>query len=139
MAVELDGRVVGGLRVQGPYTQVDQAYALREWAGREGTDELRRQIGRRLERRRDRGEGGLGRRDSAARHNELTAAMARMFVQSLGMSGSSLRVLHGGLSCGAALAIQRRSGERRCGAGGLSRRAVSDIAAVVGPTDMSSS
>jgi hypothetical protein len=46
--VESDGRVVGGLRVQGPYTRVDRAFALREWAGRAGTTELRRQIGRRL-------------------------------------------------------------------------------------------
>jgi len=33
-AVEHDGRVVGGLRVQGPYTRVEQTAALGEWAGR---------------------------------------------------------------------------------------------------------
>jgi len=76
------GRVVGGFRVQGPYSRVDQAYALREWAGREGTKELRRQISRRLS-------GGVielkavwVNRD-AVRHDALTAVLARMFVHVL--------------------------------------------------------
>lgn len=81
-AVESDGRVVGGLRVQGPYTRVDQAYALREWAGREGTQELRRQIGRRL------GDGVIEVKAvwvdrDADRHDELTAVLARTFVHVL--------------------------------------------------------
>ena len=81
-AVEFDGRVVGGLRVQGPYTRVEQAYAVREWAGREGTDELCYQIAQRLD------DGVIEikavwvERD-AVRHNELTAALARIFVHSL--------------------------------------------------------
>jgi hypothetical protein len=49
VAVELDGKVVGGARVQGPYTQPEEAYALREWAGRAGTDVLRQQLARRLD------------------------------------------------------------------------------------------
>jgi hypothetical protein len=81
-AVESDGRVVGGLRVQGPYTQVDQAYALREWAGREGATELRRQIDRRLS------EGVVEVKAAwvdphADRHDALTAVLARMFVHVL--------------------------------------------------------
>jgi len=80
--VEPDGQVVGGMRVQGPYTHVEQAYAIREWAGREGTDELRRQIARRLD------DGVIEikavwvNRD-AARHGEVTAGLARAFVHSL--------------------------------------------------------
>jgi hypothetical protein len=81
--VELDGRVVGGLRVQGPYTHVEQASALREWAaGRADTDALRREIARRLH------DGVIEIKAvwvdrDAVRHNELTAALARSFVHSL--------------------------------------------------------
>ena len=81
-AVESDGRVVGGLRVQGPYRQVDQAYALQEWAGREGTTELRHQVGRRL------GQGVVEVKAvwvdrDADRHDALTAVLARIFVHVL--------------------------------------------------------
>jgi len=81
-AIESDGRVVGGLRVQGPYTRVDQAYAMREWAGREGTTQLRRQIGRRL------GAGVIEVKAvwvdrDAVRHDALTAVLARTFVHAL--------------------------------------------------------
>jgi hypothetical protein len=81
-AVESAGRVVGGFRVQGPYLRVAQAAALREWAGREGTTELRRQVGRRL------GEGVIEvkavwvDRDADC-HDALTAVLARMFVHVL--------------------------------------------------------
>jgi hypothetical protein len=83
-AVESDGRVVGGLRVQGPYTRVEQADALREWAGREGTKELRHQIGCRL------AEGVIEVKAvwvdrDADRHEGLTAAVARMFVHALAL------------------------------------------------------
>jgi hypothetical protein len=78
-AVESDGRVVGGLRVQGPYTRVDQADALREWAGRAGTTELRRQIGRRLADGVVEVKAVWVDRD-AGRHDALTAVLARMFV-----------------------------------------------------------
>ena len=131
-AVESDGRVVGGFRVQGPYTRVDQAYALREWAGREGTTELRRQIGRRLS------EGVIEVKAvwvdrDADRHDALTAVLARMFVHAVDADERSVRVLHRGLACGAALGIQRRCGERRGGPGGVPGRAVPDVADVVGP------
>jgi hypothetical protein len=84
--VELDGKVIGGARVQGPYTKADQAYALREWAGRPGTDVLRRQIAGRLD------DGVVEVKavwvdSSASRHNELTAAMARIFVHAVNLSG----------------------------------------------------
>jgi hypothetical protein len=81
-AVEYDGRVVGGARVQGPYTHAEQAYALREWAGREGSEVLREQIAQRI------GDGvvevkAVWVNNSAPRHKELTTAMARIFVHSL--------------------------------------------------------
>jgi hypothetical protein len=84
-AVEFDGRVVGGARVQGPYTRVEQAYALREWAGREGTDVLRQQIAERLD------DGVVEVKavwvdNAVQRHNELTAAMARIFVHALALA-----------------------------------------------------
>jgi len=86
VAVEFDGKVVGGARVQGPYTQPDQAYALREWSGRAGTDVLRRQIARRLD------DGVVEVKavwvdNSAPLHNELTSAMARVFVHAMTLSG----------------------------------------------------
>ena len=81
-AVGSDGRVVGGLRVQGPYTRVDQACALREWAGREGTRELRRQLGRRLREGVVEVKAAWVDRD-ADRHDALTAVVARMFVHVL--------------------------------------------------------
>lgn len=85
-AVEPGGRVVGGGRVQGPYTHVEQASAVREWAGREGTQELRRQIAARLD------DGVIEIKAvwvdrDAVRHGELTAALARMFVHSLKLMG----------------------------------------------------
>ena len=59
---------------------------LREWAGRAGTDVLRRQIARRLD------DGVVEVKavwvdNSAPRHNELTTAMARIFVHAMKLSG----------------------------------------------------
>lgn len=48
VAIDDAGRVSGGLRVQGRLTRPDQAHALREWAGRPGTAEMRAQIAQRL-------------------------------------------------------------------------------------------
>ncbi len=84
VAVEFDGRVVGGMRLLGPYSRVEQAYALREWAGREGTSALRRQIAERLS------DGvceikAVWVDSSAARHDQLTAAMSRIFVHALSL------------------------------------------------------
>jgi hypothetical protein len=47
-ALDADGEVVAGLRVQGRVSRVGQVRALREWAGRPGTAELRAQIAARL-------------------------------------------------------------------------------------------
>lgn len=48
VSVDDAGRVVGGLRVQGRLGGPDQAHAMREWAGRPGTAEMRAQIAHRL-------------------------------------------------------------------------------------------
>src|ERR1700712_5322390 len=48
VALDDRGAVVGGMRVQGAYLEVDQAHAIAEWAGREGTDELRSEIAARI-------------------------------------------------------------------------------------------
>jgi len=47
-AVTRDGRVVGGMRAQGPYLAFGQAHALQEWAGRTGSEELRHEITQRI-------------------------------------------------------------------------------------------
>jgi hypothetical protein len=82
--VESDGRVVGGLRVQGPYERVEQASALREWAGRDGSVQMRRQIARRLR------EGVIEVKavwvaQQISRRGEVTAALARAFVHCLNL------------------------------------------------------
>jgi len=73
------GRVVAGVRVQGPYRSVDQAHALAEWAGRPGSVALRREIAARA----DAPDGGVielktGWVDSdAPARRALTPALAR--------------------------------------------------------------
>lgn len=47
-ALAADGRVVGGMRAQGPYTHPDQSHAVVEWAGDPGQPEVRRMIADRL-------------------------------------------------------------------------------------------
>ena len=81
-ALELDGQVVGGLRAQGPYTYVEQAAAIEEWDGRNGVEELRRQIAERLD------DGVIEIKAvwvdrDAARHHEITDAIARVIPHSL--------------------------------------------------------
>ena len=84
----LDGRgtVVGGMRVQGAYIEVDQAHAIAEWAGREGTDALRAQIAARI------ADGVIEMKtgwvdDVAAHRSELTDALARIFIHSMRLMG----------------------------------------------------
>lgn len=48
VAVDDAGLVVGGLRVQSRLADPEQAHAMREWAGRPGTAEMRAQIAHRL-------------------------------------------------------------------------------------------
>ncbi|QNK81083.1 hypothetical protein [Nakamurella sp. PAMC28650] len=81
-AVDPNGQVVGGLRAQGPFSRVEQVYALREWAGRKGTDQLRKELVQRMD------EGvveikAVWVEHGAARHGELTTTMSRAFVHVL--------------------------------------------------------
>ena len=47
-ALDEDNHVVSGMRAQGPYTAVDEAHAVREWAGHDGESEVRQIISNRL-------------------------------------------------------------------------------------------
>lgn len=80
--VEPDGRVVGGLRVQGPLTRPDQAHALREWAGRAGTAKMTAQIVQRL------AAGVIEIKavwvdHDATQHSDVTSALARAFIHAM--------------------------------------------------------
>ena len=82
VALDGDGRVVGGLRVAGPLRQVGDAAAMLEWGGRPGTKELGRRIGQRLN-------DGIVEIKAVwvdrdiARHHETAEALARAFVHTL--------------------------------------------------------
>lgn len=81
-AVDRTQRVVGGMRVQGPYLDPDEAHAVKEWAGRNGTEELRLEIARRIP------DGVIEMKtgwvsDEAENRKALAGAMARVFVHSL--------------------------------------------------------
>lgn len=82
-AVDPGGAVLGGMRVQGPYSSAEQAHALAEWDGRAGTDELRREIDARID------HGGVIEMKTgwvaphAPRKRELTAALARVFLHAI--------------------------------------------------------
>lgn len=82
VAMDDEGRVVGGLRVQGRLGHADQAHALREWAGRPGSLAMHHQIAQRLP------SGVIEVKavwvDHDVEHRTaLTAALARAFVHSM--------------------------------------------------------
>lgn len=81
-AVDHDGQVAGGMRVQGPYLHPDQAHAVAEWAGHDGTETLRAEICERIPSGVIEMKTGWVCRD-APRRVELTAALARVFVHSV--------------------------------------------------------
>jgi hypothetical protein len=81
-ALDDRGAVVGGMRVQGAYVDADQAHAIAEWGGREGTDELRSTIASMIP------DGVIEMKtgwvdDDVIHRSELTDALARIFVHSL--------------------------------------------------------
>ena len=92
-AVDPAGAVVGGMRVQGPYTVPEQAHALVEWAGRPGTAALREEIATRI------GPDPLGVRQGVIemktgwvapdlpQKRDLTAALARVFLHATRLTG----------------------------------------------------
>jgi hypothetical protein len=81
-AVTSNGRVVGGMRAQGPYLAAGQAHALQEWAGRSGSNELRREITQRIPAGVIEMKTGWVDDDFHHRH-ELSAALARIFIHSM--------------------------------------------------------
>jgi len=100
-AVDDDGRVVGGTRVQGPYRSAPEAHALTEWAGQPGWRELRRRIAQHVP------DGVVEVKtawaaEGAPRRRELSAAVARTFVHAV-----ALAPVRYGLCTGAEHAIPR--------------------------------
>ncbi len=87
VAVEPCGRVVGGLRIQGPFHNAFQAHAPLEWAGRPGSLELHRGIKERLP-------AGLVEFKAlwvdheTDRRSALTAALARCFAHAMQLLGA---------------------------------------------------
>lgn len=82
VALNPAGAVVGGMRVQGPYSMSVQAHAISEWDGRQGTTELHEEISGRI------ADGVIEMKtgwvdDTAGNRRELTDALARIFVHSL--------------------------------------------------------
>lgn len=87
VALDAQSSVVGGMRVQGCYHRVEQAHAMQEWAGRAGTQELRREITDRLpDGVIEMKTGWVG--DEVGRRDQLTNALARIFVHSLRLTGA---------------------------------------------------
>ncbi|ACV76638.1 hypothetical protein Namu_0205 [Nakamurella multipartita DSM 44233] len=74
--LDRSGQVVAGVRAQGPYTDVDDAHALMEWAGRPGTAALREGISARIDEGLLELKAGWVSADSPDRH-ALTPALAR--------------------------------------------------------------
>ncbi len=82
VALEADGSIAGGMRMQGRYSRPEESHAVAEWAGRTGTTELVGEISERLS------DGVIEMKngwvsDHAVHRNELTAALARIFIHSL--------------------------------------------------------
>jgi len=86
VALQPDGKVAGGLRVQGPYQSPDQAHAVAEWAAFDDDAEVRREISERIP------AGVIEMKTgwvshTAWRRPELTAGLARLFVHSIKLMG----------------------------------------------------
>ena len=85
-ALQPDGQVAGGMRVQGPYESADQAHAVEEWAAFGDDADVRREISERIP------AGVIEMKtgwvsDTAWRRTELTAGLARLFVHSINLLG----------------------------------------------------
>lgn len=86
LAVDANGNAVGGMRAQGAYRHPDEAHALQEWAGRPGTSQVWNEISARI------GAGVIEMKtgwvsDEADNRNELSNALARMFVHAMSLLG----------------------------------------------------
>ncbi|MFE7745468.1 hypothetical protein [Nocardia sp. NPDC057455] len=86
-ALNADGDMVAGTRIQGPYTDARQAHALVEWAGRAGADDLRRMIADRIPYGVIEAKGAWVARDAAHRA-ELGAAISRTVLHGARLLGA---------------------------------------------------
>jgi hypothetical protein len=82
VAIQGDGRVVGGMRAQGPYSVPEQSHALIEWAGQPEAADVRNLISDRIR------FGAIEMKtgwvsDLASNRDALTGALARMFVHAM--------------------------------------------------------
>lgn len=86
-ALDADGDVVAGARVQGPYSAARQAHALVEWAGHPGADDLRRMLADRIPQGVIEAKGAWVARDAANRA-ELSAAISRTVLHGARLLGA---------------------------------------------------
>ncbi|MGI5223093.1 hypothetical protein [Nocardia sp. CA-290969] len=86
-ATDSAGEVVGGLRVQGPYTWVSEVSSLHPWAGRPGATDLSRMMARRIPRGVVESRALWVGRD-AARRGDLTAALSRCIAHAPHLLGA---------------------------------------------------
>lgn len=85
-ALQPDGQVAGGMRVQGPYDCADQAHAVEEWAAFDDDAEVRHEISERIP------AGVIEMKtgwvsSTAWRRTEITTGLARLFVHSINLMG----------------------------------------------------
>ena len=81
-----DGKVAGGMRVQGPYRSADQAHAMLEWAGQAGEQEVHYEISSRIPAGVVEMKTGWVDDDAVSRRS-ISSALARVFVHALGLMG----------------------------------------------------
>ncbi|MFG3617288.1 hypothetical protein [Nocardia sp. NPDC047654] len=86
-ALDADGGMVAGTRMQGPYTDARQAHALVEWAGHPGAEDLRRMIADRIPHGVVEAKGAWVARDAAHRA-ELGAAISRTVLHGARLLGA---------------------------------------------------
>ncbi|WP_039801006.1 hypothetical protein [Nocardia araoensis] len=86
-ALDADGGMVAGVRMQGPYTDPRQAHALVEWAGQPGADDLRQMIADRIPQGVIEAKGAWVARDAANR-GELSAAISRTVLHGARLLGA---------------------------------------------------
>ncbi len=86
LAMDDAGNAVGGMRAQGRYHSAFQAHALEEWDGRPGAVQVIKEISERID------DGVIEMKtgwvsDDATHRNELSNALARMFVHAMALLG----------------------------------------------------
>ncbi|MGO4617889.1 hypothetical protein AB4305_29600 [Nocardia sp. 2YAB30] len=87
VAVDSAGKVVAGVRLQGPYMDVRQAHALVEWGGHAGEDDLHTMIADRISEGVVEAKGAWVARDAAHR-SELSAAISRTVLHGARLLGA---------------------------------------------------